>query len=161
MSETGRIKVVFISGICIYLLAIAVLARVISVESTPLPELRIERASWHRTVSGSPPTILLAGKGLDRGTRFSLFPDFGNRDHIIASVRTFGPVQQVAFCGDKAYLAANYRGLLVVDMSDPARPAIIGSVKTPGKAMDLAVAGDRVYVAAALGGVQIVNINDP
>jgi hypothetical protein len=61
----------------------------------------------------------------------------------------------VAVAGSHAYVADEYSGLQVVDISNPAAPAIVGSVGTPGGAYGVAVAGSHVFVAASFAGVQV------
>ncbi len=57
-----------------------------------------------------------------------------------------GTVQDVAIVDSKAFVASG-SGLLVLDVTDPAKPTILGSVATPDLALDVAVSGDLAYVA--------------
>lgn len=60
-----------------------------------------------------------------------------------------------------AYLATGVNmGLLVLDVSDPARPEVLAD-DVPGWARDLAVVGDTLLIADEAGGLQIADISDP
>ncbi len=50
---------------------------------------------------------------------------------ILGSVDTPGFARDVAVSGAVAYVAAEFTGLQVIDVSDPQNPAILGSVATP------------------------------
>ena len=63
--------------------------------------------------------------------------------------------------GRQAYVADNYSGLQVVDVSTPASPQIIGSVATPGQALSVAVVGTTAYVADGHIGLQVIDVSTP
>jgi len=73
--------------------------------------------------------------------------------------------------GYHVYVAAGYyKGLQVVDVSNPAKPKIIGSVDTPKKAHSLYVSGNHVYIAyrnpfgrltRRTDGLQVVDVSNP
>jgi hypothetical protein len=63
--------------------------------------------------------------------------------------------------GSYAYVADDYYGLQVVDVSNPAFPAIAGGVDTPGYAHGVAVSGNSAYVADWWGGLQVVDVSNP
>jgi hypothetical protein len=67
----------------------------------------------------------------------------------------------VAFDGHYAYVAAQYVGLQVIDMSNPANPRWVGSYDTPGEARAVAVAGNYAYVADGPWGLQILRVHLP
>ncbi len=51
--------------------------------------------------------------------------------------------------------------VVIVDVSDPSRPAEIGSVSLPGEIRDVAVRGTNVYAAADSGGLHIIDLSEP
>jgi len=72
----------------------------------------------------------------------------------------------VVVSGQHAYIAANEKGLQVIDISNPSLPAIVGSVAIPSfngesRAIKLAVDGSYIYVAAGDSGLQIVDVSIP
>jgi len=72
-----------------------------------------------------------------------------------------GPAQAVAVQGDYAYVAAEFGGLIIIDIHDPADPQRVGGYDTGGYAHGLAVAGNYAYVADGTNGVQLIDIRDP
>ena len=85
--------------------------------------------------------------------------DYGDHLHWICGLSI--PARSVAVSGRYAYVAAQYEGLCVLDVSDPAHPVPVGQVETPGDATDIAVRGDYAYIADFQGGVQVVSVSDP
>jgi len=67
----------------------------------------------------------------------------------------------VAVSGTLAYLVVGTKGLLVVDISNPADPFEIGSHSTNGYAQAVAVDGEIVYVANRSEGISIIDVSDP
>ena len=67
----------------------------------------------------------------------------------------------MAFDGHYAYVAAQYVGLQVIDMSNPANPRWVGSYDTPGEARAIAVAGNYAYVADGPWDLQILRVHLP
>lgn len=63
--------------------------------------------------------------------------------------------------GDLAYLVVGTKGLLIVDVSDPAHPVEVGSNSTRGYAQSVAVSGNYAYVANRGDGLTILNVSDP
>ena len=82
---------------------------------------------------------------------FSALPEGG---------RTGGYVSSVRLCGDHLCLAAVQDGLIILDISDPAKPAIAGRVDTQ-VASGLVVDGNTVYLADDMDGIHVIDISDP
>ncbi|MEW6314110.1 MAG: hypothetical protein AB1513_08750 [Pseudomonadota bacterium] len=61
--------------------------------------------------------------------------------------------------GSHAYFALPEAGLVVVDVSNPARPRETGRFRA--QAWDVAVAQDRVYLANGTTGLTVVDVSDP
>ncbi len=76
-------------------------------------------------------------------------------------------IYDIAIEGDHAYLACEYDGLQVVDISDLSNPVMVGSADTPEWAFGVDVAGDLAYVTdmAVTGGeggvVTAFDVTDP
>jgi hypothetical protein len=62
--------------------------------------------------------------------------------------------------GDYAYVSADYGGMVVISVADPANPIELGHLDTPGRAYDIAAAGDYAYVADQWGGLRVVSVVD-
>lgn len=60
-----------------------------------------------------------------------------------------------------AFLASDYAGLHVVDISDPTNAIEVGSYDTPGRATQVAIADTYAYIADQEGGLRIIDISDP
>lgn len=67
----------------------------------------------------------------------------------------------VAVSENYAYIASQDDGVVVVDISDPAKPAFRGSCDALEAAGGVAVAGSYAYVAAGNSGLQVVDIRNP
>ncbi len=103
----------------------------------------------------------MRGSGFDRDTRLVLILDTGNRRALFPPLATLSVLESAVAAGQLVYLANNYRGVQVIDFSDPERPRQIGTLKIPGKAWKIALNGRYAYVAAKEGGIQVLDIADP
>ena len=65
----------------------------------------------------------------------------------------------VAVAGDYAYVA-DWRGLIILDVSDKTDPKMVGNCTAADRAKGVAVAGDYAYVAADDNGLVIVDVSD-
>ena len=63
--------------------------------------------------------------------------------------------------GDVAYVADNYKGLVVVDLSEPTEPSVIKTVKAAGGIQDFWVSKGHLYAAVGKPGVQVFDLSDP
>ncbi|HBY94258.1 MAG TPA: hypothetical protein DEP84_09895, partial [Chloroflexi bacterium] len=82
-----------------------------------------------------------------------------------------GPTYDVAVAGNYAYVAAQWAGLRVVDVSNPASPREVGASDNPGDAWDVAVAvaGNYAYVVHYVyetnmirdSGLRVVDVSNP
>jgi hypothetical protein len=71
-------------------------------------------------------------------------------------------VNDVHVRGNYAYAIEALRGLLVIDITDPASPVGVGSCSLSSPATALTISGDYAYVANGYyGGLVIVNIANP
>ena len=60
--------------------------------------------------------------------------------------------------GRYAYVAAAGSGLLIADLTNPAKPSEVATLATPGYAYGLAVSGNTVYVAGGWEGLETVDV---
>lgn len=75
--------------------------------------------------------------------------------------RITGDAEALALHGDHLYAAIDSR-LVVVDVSDPARPTIVGQTDVfPGYVEDVAWADSRIYLANHSYGVRIIDVSMP
>ncbi|MCL5074244.1 MAG: hypothetical protein M1136_01130 [Chloroflexi bacterium] len=66
----------------------------------------------------------------------------------------------MAVQGNHAYIGLGPR-LVVLDVSDPARPAVVGeSAPLPGVVQGVAMAGNYAYVAAGSSGLRIIDVSN-
>jgi hypothetical protein len=66
----------------------------------------------------------------------------------------------VQVSGNLAYVALEFAGLGIVDVSDPAHPFLISTIDTPGSAKIVTLIGNTAYVADWTGGLQIIDVSD-
>ena len=62
--------------------------------------------------------------------------------------------------GTTVYVAADFFGLGILDVSNPAAPVLRGSLKTPGQAKNVAVVGTTALVADHMSGVDFIDVAD-
>ncbi len=62
--------------------------------------------------------------------------------------------------GDRAYVGANFSGLAIIDISDPASLSVLGSHKTLGQTKIGAVYGDRAVLIDHMEGMVMVDISN-
>ena len=79
----------------------------------------------------------------------------------IGSYNPSGYSLDVEVVDDIAYLVVGTKGLLIIDVSDPADPFEIGSHSTNGYAQAVAVNGTTVFVANRSEGVTVIDASDP
>jgi hypothetical protein len=78
----------------------------------------------------------------------------------IARLPLRAAVDSIQLLGDLLYVANDTSGLLIVDVSDPRRPALRGSYQTPGVAYGVYAVGSLAYVAAGRSGLVIIDASD-
>ena len=65
------------------------------------------------------------------------------------------------FNGNYAYVANGFRGLTILDVSNPQHPSFVSNFETINKAINVVVDLEIAYVAVADSGFQIIDISDP
>jgi len=62
--------------------------------------------------------------------------------------------------GNRAHLAGGF-GLMIMDITDPARPRPMSRLYLPGVGNGVVVSGNLAYVAGREGGLRIIDVSDP
>lgn len=74
---------------------------------------------------------------------------------------TPGYARSVFISGSYAYVADDYAGLRIIDVSTPSAPTEVGSYDTPGYACDVYVSGSNAYVADCDSGLRVIDVSNP
>jgi hypothetical protein len=74
---------------------------------------------------------------------------------------TSGYAQGVSVSGSIAYVADDYAGLQIIDVSNPTSPVRLGGYDTSGYAQGVSVSGSIAYVADVDAGLQIIDVSNP
>jgi hypothetical protein len=61
----------------------------------------------------------------------------------------------------RLYVAALWKGLYILDVSDPFNPREIGSIKPGSSVQDIALVGNTAYVSDDSGSVYTLDVTDP
>lgn len=80
---------------------------------------------------------------------------------LISSYTTPDKAYDVYVSGNLAYVAANGKGLQIIDVSNANYPWLRGYYDTPGNAWGVYVSGSLAYIADGGSGLQIINVSDP
>lgn len=70
-------------------------------------------------------------------------------------------MRDVVVKNNTAYIADWFRGVAVIDVTDPALPVLIGAYDTPGRAFDLALHNNNIVVADNEIGLQVLDVTTP
>ena len=91
--------------------------------------------------------------------------DYGDYIHWVGGVDTPGEAWGVAVAGSHAYVADEYSGLQVVDVSDPESPSLVSNFPTMAATRQVAVADGFAYAALGDGygynGLEVIEVSDP
>ena len=79
----------------------------------------------------------------------------------IGDYYTHGNANYVAMSDNIVYVAANYGGLQIIDVSYPQNPAFVGSYDTPGEALSVTVSNNIAYVTYEGVGLRIIDVSNP
>ena len=80
---------------------------------------------------------------------------------LAGSYDTPGSARGVTVAGATAYVADDFTGLQIVDVSRPSAPVLVGGYDTPGRAVGVVVAGSFAFVADLNRGLQILDVSRP
>ncbi|MCK6484134.1 MAG: beta-propeller domain-containing protein [Phycisphaerae bacterium] len=67
-------------------------------------------------------------------------------DDSMAAMREIEEADVLKVVGDKVYVLNQYKGLIIIDVSDPDKPAIMGRLEFTGRPVEMYVVGPRAYV---------------
>jgi hypothetical protein len=88
-------------------------------------------------------------------------PSWLHHDRRLGEYMTPGSAHDVQVIGSMAYVAADYAGLQILDVSNPAAITQLGSYETPDSAYDVQVIGSTAYVADYYSGLQVLDVSNP
>jgi hypothetical protein len=74
----------------------------------------------------------------------------------VASLLTYRAVG-VQVSGSYAYLAEDWAGMKVIDISDPSLPRVVGEWNTPGNAEEITLSDGRAFIADGPSGLRVVD----
>jgi len=80
---------------------------------------------------------------------------------VVHTLDGLGNPWEITIIGQRAYVADNSLGLVVVDLSTAAEPALGAAVAAAGSAQDLDADGDHLFVAVGAAGVEAFSLVDP
>ncbi len=129
--------------------------------------------TYHEIIDGAPtPTTYLRSVAVDGDIAY--LAAYGNGFYAVDvnpssptylttldGVDTPGYALDVTVVGDIAYVADQYEGLQLIDVSDPEDLVIIGDVNTPGSAEQVTVVGNLAYVADNTTGLYVIDVSTP
>ncbi len=95
----------------------------------------------------------IEGDGFNSMTQVALVQDLGNHRAVVASFNTLGPISDMAFSGDTAYLANLNKGLQAVDFSNPLHPVLQISSWRPLAPQKVTLGKQRLWLALGRDGV--------
>lgn len=103
-------------------------------------------------------SIHIFGDAFEPGAKVALY---GGGPNKVGSVRLPDFPCDVFVSGNYAYVADDYAGLVILDVSDPSCPKVAGSCDTPGEAAHVHVKGDYAYLADWREGLQVIDVSNP
>lgn len=117
-------------------------------------------------IGGFPGDVTLLGKDhlcVLNGTRLIIFnvkdpfkPELVS-SLVLGAPELFGPIC-IEVIGDKGYVACARKGLLTLDLKDPAAPKVLYELTLKGVAIDLAIDDNKAYIGCD-SGISVVDIS--
>ena len=80
--------------------------------------------------------------------------------HEVSSLPTYRAVG-IQVEGSYAYLAEDWAGMKVINISNPSSPREVGIWNTPGNAEEIAVSDGRAFIADGPSGLRVVDVSNP
>ncbi len=80
---------------------------------------------------------------------------------LVSGFSSFDRPLQLAFVGNRLYVAARDDGLYLYDLTNIANPVATGRYTPPADMFDVVVAGNYAYVANRVSGMSIVDVSNP
>ncbi len=118
--------------------------------------LRIDTLSARPSRDGRSQTLHIEGDGFNRRTEVALAQDLGNHRAVAATFNTLGPINDMAFSGDTAYLANRDKGIQIVDFSNPLKPVLQLSSHRTLSPLKLALGEQKLWAAMGRDGILVV-----
>ena len=105
---------------------------------------------------------LLVGDGIvyvARTNSFTVF-DFAEpaRPREIGRLTVQAAIREISLDGTRAYLAGGSRGILVVDVTDPAKPLLLEQIDTPGTAYSVIHKDGFLFIADGGEGLRVLEL---
>ncbi|PJB00275.1 MAG: hypothetical protein CO127_08780 [Ignavibacteria bacterium CG_4_9_14_3_um_filter_36_18] len=95
------------------------------------------------------------------GLRISRFENHGADVIVESTYNTPGKAMGVVVEGDYAYVADDFGGLRIIDISDRENPVEAGFINTIGYCQSVTIRGNYAYAACGGDGLIIIDISDP
>ena len=117
------------------------------------------QAPWYTALSGQ---VTTSTQKLYRLTAACDLPNIPSLTEV-GAYDTPGLAKRVVISGTYAYVADEWRGLRIVDISDPLRPRSVSVYQSPiyeTPVLGIAVSGDTAYVVESLR-LEVVNVSNP
>ena len=81
--------------------------------------------------------------------------------HLQAVMIPMGYANAVAVAGNYAYVADDWNGLLIMDITNPSAPAFAGKYDVGSASLTGRSRGNYVYIAGWVTGLSILNVEKP
>lgn len=106
------------------------------------------------------PIVTISGAPTDGPAELDATATWTNPEEL-SKIDDGGQARDVYVVGNLAYVADNFQGLEIINVTDPTNPVEIGEYDTGGTAMGVFVLGNLAYVADNTQGLKIFNVSDP
>lgn len=107
---------------------------------------------------GMPVTFHLSGRGLDNQTSVSLFADARASESVVGTFPLDGYFKEGFAYGDYLYLAANGKGIQVLDISEREKPRLLNEYLAGRSVIDIHCQGSTLYLSCGKMGVSVMSI---
>jgi len=124
----------------------------------PLPTVQRSKLIGHCRTCSANQLNLIAFLAL---SALFMFPIQAFSIEEIGHLDLQGNTYDVAVRDGYAYVANDFNGLRIVDISNPAEPSEVASLDTPGEAWQVNIDGEYAYVADMTSGMRIIDISNP
>jgi hypothetical protein len=81
--------------------------------------------------------------------------------NLIASLALPDDPFDLKLLGNRAYIAADQAGVIIVDIGNPQLPSVVSQFNVGGRSQKLAIVGTHLYVADHERGLRIFTLQDP
>ncbi|HPC35628.1 MAG TPA: hypothetical protein P5268_08340 [Candidatus Marinimicrobia bacterium] len=81
------------------------------------------------------------------------------RLNLVSSLATKGTATEIFISDWKAYVADQYNGLVVIDLTNPSSPSLVKNLGLPDRTMSIYIYNGLAYATNHSGGLNIVDVN--